>query len=213
MKGYGNVMLSNKYGECRYEAASILYYIEFAIYMYNKSYVKRGVKRVPEEISTMKYLPIGFNELYWNLIKAASIQEVKESSTMLMKSLKDFEKEMKDKVISKKVISQADIIGTYEEIYSNWKNKMYHAAEKGDTYLSLMTAASCQQFYDEMYSKYDIVRTDLMKNITPDNLVLSAKEFDNSMEEYKKNYETLGMEIKCYKNLDEFEKMYLGGIL
>ncbi len=213
MKGYGNIMLSNKYGECRYEAASILYYIEFAIYMYNKSYVKRGVKRVPEEISTMKYLPMGFNELYWNLIKAASIQEIKESSTMLMKSLKDFAKEMKDKVISKKVISQADIIGTYEEIYSNWKNKMYHAAEKGDTYLSLMTAASCQQFYDEMYSKYDIARTDLMKNITPDNLALSAEEFDNSMEEYKKNYETLGMETKCYKNLDEFEKMYLGGIL
>jgi len=210
MKGYGNIMLGNKYGECRYEEAWILYYIEFAIYMYNKSYVKRGVKRVPEEISTMKYLPIGFNELYWNLIKAVSVQEIKESSTMLMKSVKDFAKEMKDKVISKKVISQADIVGTYEEIYSNWKNKMYHAAEKGDTYLSLMTAASCQQFYDEMYSKYDIARTDLMKNITADNLVLSAEKFDNSMEEYKKNYETLGVEIKCYKNLNEFEKMYLG---
>lgn len=30
--------------------------IEFAIYMYNKAYVKRGVKRIPEEISSGRVL-------------------------------------------------------------------------------------------------------------------------------------------------------------
>jgi len=210
MKKYANIMLSSNYGECRYETAGMLYYIEFAIYMYNKSYIKRGIKRIPEEISMMKNLPIDFNELYWKLIKSENVEETKEISTVLMKTVKEFAEKMKDKVISKKEISKADIKGTYEEIYSNWKNKMYHSADKGDIYLSLMTAASCQQFYDEMYSEYNINRIDLMKNISADNLTLSAEAFDNAMEEYKKNYDKLSTKIKYYEDLDDFERNYLG---
>lgn len=208
-KVYADIMLSDKYEECRYATAWMLYFIEFAIYMYNKAYIKRGIKRIPEEISTMKYLPIGFTELYWNLIKAEDIEETKKISTRLMKAVKEFAKERKDEIVSKKEISQTDIKGTYEEIYSNWKNKMHHAADRGDTYLSLMTAASCQYFYDQMYSKYNIDRIDLMKNITTNNLTLSAEEFDNAMEQYKKIYYKLGTEVKCYKDLDEFERNYL----
>jgi len=55
MKEYANIMLSCNYGECRYSTARLLYYIEFAIYMYNKSYIKRGAKRIPEEISNMYF--------------------------------------------------------------------------------------------------------------------------------------------------------------
>jgi len=209
-KAYADVMLSSKYGQCRFAAAGMLNFIEFAIYMYNKAYIKRGIKRIPEEISTMKYLPKGFNELYSELIREESTSGTKEISTRLMRTLKDFAKLMKDKATSKKEISEADIKGTYEEIYSNWKNKMYHAADKGDTYLSLMTAASCQYFYDDMYSEYNIDHVDLMKNITSNNLALWSDEFDNAMQEYKKNYDRLGAEVKCYKDLDEFERKYLG---
>lgn len=209
LKEYANIMLSSNYGECRYATAGMINYIEFAIYMYNKEYIKRGVKRIPEEISTMEFLPINFNDLYWGLIKAENVEATKEIATMLMKAVTEFAKQMKDKVSVKNEISEADIKGTYEEIYSNWKNKMYHAADKGDVYLSLMTAASCQQFYNCMCGKYNINRIDIMKNITTNNLSLWAKAFDNAMEEYKNNYNKLGTEIKCYKDLDEFEKNYL----
>ena len=86
---------------------------------------------------------------------------------------------------------------------------MYYAADKDDAYLSLMTAASCQEFYDEMYSEFDIGRIDLMKNTTVENLTLSAEAFDDAMEEYKKNYDKLGIKINCYKDLGEFERKYL----
>lgn len=209
-KAYANIMLSDSYGECRYAVAGMLYYIEFAIYICNKTFIKRGIKRIPEEISAMEYLPIDFNMLYSKLIKADSVEEAKEAATRLMKAVKEFVKQMKAKVTVKKDISEADIRGSYEEIYSNWRNKMYHAANRDDAYLSLMTAASCQQFYDDMYSQYNINRIDLMKNITPYNLTLSAEEFDNAMEQYKKNYESIGLDIKYYKDLEEFERQYLG---
>lgn len=209
-KEYAKAMLSSEYGECRYATADLLVYIEFAIYMYNKSYIKRGVKRIPEEISKLEHLPKDFGELYWRAIKAESVEEMKDASTLLMRTVKEFAKQMNDKATSKKEISEVDIKGTYEEIYSNWKNKMYHAADKNDVYLSLMTAASCQGFYDEMYSQYNIARIDLMKKVKSDSLTMSAKAFDYAMDEYKKNYEKLGVEIKCYKDLDEFEREYLG---
>ena len=41
--------------------ANIIREVEFIIYMANKSYVKRGTKRVPEEICNMKNLPEGIN--------------------------------------------------------------------------------------------------------------------------------------------------------
>jgi hypothetical protein len=207
-KKYADLMLSDKYGECRYATAGMLYYIEFALYMYNKAYVKRGIKRIPEEITMMKYLPAGFNELYCKSIKAGNVEEIKETSTMLMKALKDFAKQRKCNFTSKNEISEADINGTYEEIYSNWRNKMYYAADTDNAYLSLMTAASCQKFYDDMYSKFNIDRIDLMENITAENLTLSVEVFEDAMEEYKKNYNRFSTEIKCYKDLDEFERKY-----
>ena len=87
---------------------------------------------------------------------------------------------------------------------------MYQAADNGDVYLALMTAASCQEFYDYMYNHYNIDKIDLMSRIRVDNLALSAEAFDNALEEYKKNYDRLNVEIKRYKDLVEFERKYLG---
>jgi hypothetical protein len=207
-KEYSNLMLSSKYAECKYATAKLLINIEYAIYMYNKAYVKRGIKRIPEDIVKMKNLPTNFHRLYWNCIKAKKVQEMKKTSTKLMKEVKNFAKQMKDRVTSKKKITKAAIIDTYEEIHSNWKNKMYHAADNNDAYLSLMTAVSCQEFYNEMHEEYHIDKIDLIKNISVDDLTLSAKAFDNAMKKYKKNYDKLNIKVKHYKDLDEFEKEY-----
>lgn len=78
---------------------------------------------------------------------------------------------------------------------------MYYAADTDDTYLSLMSAASCQDFYDEMYSKYNIERIDIMKNITAENLTQSAEIFEwgfpgGSIEIGEKVEETAIREVK-----------------
>ena len=209
IKEYANLMLSEEYGECRYKMAGMLYYIEQAIYMYNKSYITRGVKRIPEELATMSNLPVDFNENYNNLIKSQNIEEIKDLSTKLMKSVKIFSKKMKERVNVKNEITENDIRGSYEEIYSNWKNKMYHAVDINSYYLSLMTAASCQEFYDDMYNNYNIEKADIMKNLKDNDLKSAAESFDKAMDDYKRNYENLNINVVKYKDLDEFEKNYL----
>ena len=209
IKEYANIMLSSEYGECRYKVAGMLYNIEQAIYIYNKKYINTGVKRIPEEISKMENLPEGFIELYKKLIESENIEEMKNISTRLMKSMKDFSSVMRAKVTTKKTITENDIKGSYEEIYSNWKNKMYHAADINDTYLSLNTAASCQEFYDDMYNEYNIKKVDIMKKLKDNNLKEAAKCFDEAMEEYKENYNRLNIDVVKYNDLDEFEENYL----
>lgn len=157
----------------------------------------------------MKNLPVNFAKLYWALIKAGSIEEMKTAATKLMRAVKDFAAQMRRRIHSKRDATEGDLRGTYEEIYSNWKNKMHLAAETEDSYLSLMTAASCQNFYDEMYSEYMIDRINLMENCPTDHLSLAAEAFDDAMEEYKRNYDQLGMQIRRYQDLDEFERRYL----
>lgn len=171
--------------------------------------MKDSIKRVPEEIATMNNLPKEFNELYIKLIKSENIEEMKELSTILMKSVKEFSKEMKVRVTLKEEIKENDIRGSYEEVYSNWRNKMYHAVENNDTYLSLMTAASCQSFYDDMYNEYNIEKIDIMKRLSNNDLKEATSSFDEAMEEYKKNYDRINIKIVKYKNLDDFEEWYL----
>ncbi|WP_195988366.1 nucleotidyltransferase domain-containing protein [Clostridium sp. D53t1_180928_C8] len=207
LKEYANVMISSEYSECRHKVAEMLYYIEQAIYMYNKKYILRGVKRIPEELAMMDKLPIEFNTLYNKSVKVESCEEIKNIATKLMKSVKEFSKDMKLKITEKKEIEAENIRGSYEEIYSNWKNKMYYAAENNDTYLSLMTASSCQSFYDDMYSEYNIEKVDIMKSLDT-NLKEAAVVFDKAMEKYKRNYDKVGLTVNKYKDLDEFEENY-----
>ena len=59
--------------------------------MYNKKYILRGVKRIPEELAMMKKLPIEFNELYNKLVKVESCEEIKNIATIMYIKILNFE--------------------------------------------------------------------------------------------------------------------------
>jgi hypothetical protein len=206
---YAEVLLRDSVSECKYASAKMLRCIEYTVYMLNKTYVKRGIKRIPEEIREMKYLPNDFFEGYINVVEVDSVEAIKSSSTMLMKMIKEYVKEVKNKFEIKKEITSSAIVGTYEEVYSNWRNKMYYAAETGDIYLSLMTDASCQNFYDGMYADYNIDRINVIDSFDPNNLKKTAESFDIAMEKYKELYISLGEPVKYYSTINDFEKDYL----
>lgn len=205
---YTNLMLSDKYSECKYLSGRLLINVEHSLYLFNKSYVKRGTKRIPEEIFAMKRLPNNFQNLYLDCIKSKTVNEIKATSSKLMKEVILFANQMKNRVVSKKKITKKDLVGTYEEIYSNWRNKMYYAAQNNDWYLSFMTSVSCQEFYNEMHSRHHIDRIDLFKNFSVNDLAYNAKAFDNALKKYRNNYEKLALKVKYYKDLDEFEAEY-----
>lgn len=207
-RSYADVMMSEETERARYASARLIYYSEMIVFLINKSYVRLGVKRRPEEIERMQRLPSGFLVSYHLLVEADSLRSIKRHATSLIRCIKDEIEEIKSKVQSKKKLDRQALEGSYEEIHSDWKNKMGLAAKIGGKYLSLMTAASCQFFYDQMSEEYEGVSVDLMKHFDINDLSASAKAFDEAMEKYKLLYEKNGVDVKRYATIEEFEDDY-----
>lgn len=209
IKEYAGIMLSENAAEAKYASAKMLVSLEYVIYLANKSYIKRGIRRIPEEIAAMTNLPKDFLRSYHELITAHTIEEIKSCSTKLMSTSRAFVSELISRVQVKKEITRESIEGTYEEIVSNWRNKMYLAAHTDDAYLAFMTMASCQGFYDEFATEYNIDRVRLFERFRIDDLSRSAELFDSAMEYYRCLYNQLGVSIRSYPSIDAFEKAYL----
>jgi predicted nucleotidyltransferase len=212
MNAYASVMLSDTSAECKYASARMLLAIEYLIYLANKSYIRHGIRRIPEELRAMKRLPRAYLTDYQQLIAANSQDGIRSCATRLMKNVQAFVTTVNKPFIVKKEISQDSIRGTYEEIVSNWRSKMYLAAQTDDAYLALMTMASCQGFYDEFATEYNIDRVRLFEGFQIDDLPRSAEQFDAAMEYYRCLYTRVGEPIKAYTSIEAFEKDYLSGV-
>ena len=209
MHAYATVMLSDTAAECKYASAKMLLAVEYLIYLANKSYVRHGVRGIPEELRTMQRLPQHFWTDYQQLVAANSHDGIQACSTRLIKAIRAFVTTVNEPVMAKKEMTQDSIRGTYEEIFSNWRNKMYLAAHTGNTDLALMTMASCQEFYDEFSTEFNIDRVRLFEGFQIDDLPRSAERFDAAMEYYRCLYAQVGEPIRSYSNIEAFEKDYL----
>jgi hypothetical protein len=209
LQGYATVMLSDTAAECKVASARMLLAIEYLIYLANKSYVRRGIRSIPEQLRTMPRLPQHFWPDYQQLIAANSRVDIQVCSTRLMQTVRAFVAAANERVTAKKEITRDFIRGTYEEIFSNWKNKMHLAAQTDDAYLALMTMASCQELYDELAAEYNIERVRLFEEFQIDDLTRSAERFDAAMEYYRCLHDQVGEPVRIYSSIEAFEKAYL----
>ena len=191
--------------------------VEFIIYLINRSYVKRGTKRVPEEISSMKILPKHFLDTYNIICNCDSLTYIKAGASSFMMDMDELlgeysievdEVEKSEEAIVKIELTADNIRGTYEEIYSNWRNKMHHAVDINSNYLSFRTMASCQEFYDEMALLFDVPRIELLEKYNPVDLVSNEKAFLEAIEEWKKLYTLVGLEVEQYDSLEDLSNLY-----
>lgn len=107
-------------------------------------------------------------------------------------------------VIQKKTATGDTLIGTYEEMYSNWRNKMHAAAETGNRHLAFMSLLSANEMFSEIYSKVNINRYDVLGGYDPQDLHKSAKAYDDILNEYLKEYRKAGIQVKHYSDIDTF---------
>ena len=85
---------------------------------------------------------------------------------------------------------------------------MIHAVSINSRYLSFVTMNSCQEFYDEMATIFNIPKIELISNYDPNNLSSNVEHFNNCMDKWLELYKTQGVEVNYYANLTELEKLY-----
>ena len=85
---------------------------------------------------------------------------------------------------------------------------MIHAVNINSRYLSFVTMASCQDFYDEMSCMFNIPKIELLGKYNPNDLVSNVNSFDECMEKWLELYKIYGVDVNYYKNISELDYLY-----
>ena len=207
---YGKMMLEEEIGAVRQLSGDVIYHITNTVCFLNHNYFKLGVKRQLKEMLAMERVPRDFEQYFNGVIHAVSVPEIKEAAAKLIKTVKEMYNLIEEEILEKPVPTKDNLEGTYEEIWSNWKNKIHYAADHKDILLAFSSGVNCHGFYDEMHEERGTASINLMKHFQANDLDSFANAFEEAMELYKENYDRLQMKVLTFDSIDEFRKHYLG---
>ncbi len=151
-------MLEEEIGTIRQLSGGIIYHLSNTVCFLNHSYFRLGAKHQLEEMLAMKLIPKDFEECFNGVIYATSVSSIKKTTTKLIKKVKEMYDEIAEEILQKAVPTKDNLKGTYEEIWSNWKNKIQYAKKHKETLLAFSSGVSCQNFYNQ---KEDVYRNTL----------------------------------------------------
>lgn len=207
---YADIMLSSSYGDALIGFGRLIYNLEQCIYLHNKSYIRRGIKRIPEDIVGLEYLPRDYSLAYSDLSNISTIEDIKSHATKLLNNGLEFTDRMQSRLNKAYMAPVNALRGTYETVYSNGRNKMQHASETSNPYLTLVASFECQEFYDDIYDDLGLPSIKLMDSISLGDLNHSSKVFLEAMDQLVEQYEKHGLRVKNYDSVDDFVMEYSG---
>ena len=202
-KIYGHAFVAETIGQLRGWAAYLITLSLDAVMLWNGTYFRRGVKRTFEELEGLD-IPDDFEQNVMKIVQAKNYIELGIAVGTLFKSVMRFT----ERRTRKDEPTKESLAGTYEEMFSNWRNKMPEAAERGDAFASFMNLASLQFMFEGIMAENDIPKFSVLEEFDASDLSKNAKIFDDAMEDYRQEYERLGMEPVRYADVDAFVKEY-----
>lgn len=202
---YADALLTGTMAEKRAYAAYVISLGLDAVMLHNGRYFRRGAKRTFEELEGLS-LPEGFRAAVNVIIHAGDGETFDAALTRFVRSVLSFTRTEEDRPDP----DRERLRGTYEEMVSNWRNKMTEAAENQDEFSSFMNMASLQFMLAGIAGDANIPEYHVMKDFRAEDLRGNAKAFDGILEEYLLEYEKAGMKPLIYRNVDEFVRDYLG---
>ena len=202
-KKFAESYLTESLSKVRSCAGIAIMYIEDAVMLYNGRYFRKGTKRTFEELRQLA-LPFDFEIIIMDIIRAATVEKIRSRLKELLVLANEYLKIPKQKELP----TAENLWGTYEEMYSNWKNKMAEAADRDDMYSSFMNLLSLQDMFHEIAECIEVDDFEIMDKFDPHNLENNVCVFDKALSDYLAEYEKVGMRPKRYGSVEEFEKDY-----
>ncbi|MDE7294227.1 MAG: nucleotidyltransferase domain-containing protein [Oscillospiraceae bacterium] len=207
---YSQAMTAEQLPDVFEQAGYAIYHMQNAVALLNKKYFRYGVNRAYEELEQMENKPEGFCQLIENVISGNSREEVQTALTALLRETVSVFKKAKQSLFAEKNPPTAETLrGTYEEMYSNWHNKMHTAAKENNRHLAFMSMTSLSAMFAEIKSETDIGEYSVFENYHPHDLEKTAQAFDSLINGYLKEYQKTGLQAERYRDIDEFTEKYL----
>lgn len=208
---YLMAMIAEDMADLWVQTGYTLYYIENAVAMLNKKYFRYGVKRIYEELELMENKPYNLCEMIENVLSGKSSEQIKKALTILVQeTMRVFKKLNAALPSQKKPITADSLRGTYEEMFSNWRNKMYAAADEDNIHLAFMSMISLNAMISELSDEVEIADYNVFDGYNPQDLRKTAQAFDELIKEYLREYKKVDLQVERYRNIEEFVTQYLG---
>jgi len=200
---FAEACLTDKLSRVRMNACGAIVSLLSAVMLYHGDYFRRGTKRTFDELAR---LPL--DKCFSDDLRAIPLCEDADGLRRLMRSLINY---VTAHTAREKTLAQPcadNISGTYEEICSNWRNKVEEAADNADAYSSFMNMCFLQNMIDDIAQDVDIGSVDLMENYDPDCLRNNVLLYDRFLAGYETVYEKAGIRVNRFADVDQFFKSY-----
>lgn len=202
-KMFAESYLTESLSKVRSCAGAVIKFIEDAVMLYNGQYFRKGTKRAFDELRQLK-LPFDLETIIIDIIQAETVEKIRERLKELLVLIQEYLQVPKKKELP----SAANLRGTYEEMYSNWKSKMPEAADRDDVYSSFMNLLSLQYMFYGIAEGIAVEDFEIMDKFDPKNLEENADVFDKALSNYLAEYEKVGICPKRYRSVEEFAEDY-----
>lgn len=100
-------------------------------------------------------------------------------------------------------------VDAFEEMYSNWRNKVEEAAVHNDVFASFMNMCSLHCMFSDISSEVNIGTYNIMEEYNPDCLEENIRIYDKYLGKYEEVCKKAGITVKRFPNVDEFVEDYL----
>ena len=191
---------------------SLMNDIENTLFINNKLYLFGGTKNILTEIYFMANIPDNFINEYEKILDLNNISDIKNWTNSIVSLLLNyFNKEdnnevmyeVKDNKAIKEDISRNALVGTYEELYSNYYNKLLNAAKTNNKYLSFRTMIDAQGFFDEFTNQFNLPKFNLLEKYNPNNLMDNINAFMVLLSKWKTLYNQFQIDVEEYSSIEE----------
>ena len=193
---FAKTMLAEDLASCRAMAGEMQYHLVAAIALLNKRYFRLGTRRLFQEIDSMERKPHDLQNLVTAMVTAKDLCTLKAASAELLRSV--------EALFEPQPAKPNVFPGIYEEMFSNWRNKMYLAAEIKDPYLSFDCLCSLDFLLKDLGFHWNI-----MVSYDADDLWATAHAFDAVLDRFLEEYRKADIQVQRYANVDAFIAEYM----
>ena len=203
-KIYADCFLADSISQIRICAGAVIHFLLDAVMLCHGKYFQKGVKRTFDELALLN-LPFDIEENIMSVVRAETAAAIQNSLTVLMRNVQTC-----FLVQSKKATPcQDNLSGTYEEMFSNWRNKMWEAVDRNDLFSSFMNMVSFQHMICEIAESVAIHEWNIMDQFNPHHINKNAEVFDTTLDKYLETYQKAGIPPKRFIDVNDFLAKYL----
>lgn len=202
-KLYADCFLEDDLSLVRAKAGGVIHFLLDGVMLHHGRYFKKGVKRTFEELDDLN-LPVDLKRFVLAVIRAEDLRTIREMLTNLMKAVQN----ILCREVQREQPAADNLGGSYEEMFSNWRNKMQEAAQKNDLFSSYMNMASLQFMLWEISGEVAVQNQNIMVEFSPLDLKKNGDLFDHALTTYLEEYKKAGMEPKRFQDVHDFVAYY-----